>query len=334
MLMQAAVLSKLRQPLELVKIPIPKAAANELLLRVLACGVCRTDLHVIDGELPHIKLPLILGHQIVGEVVGLGDAVTEFKLGQIVGVPWLGNSCGHCFYCNSKQENLCDDAQFTGYQLNGGFAEYCVAKSAFCFNIPKEYSPLQAAPLLCAGLIGYRAYRKLSQSEYIGFYGFGAAAHILIQIAVHNQQKVYAFTRPGDQPAQQFALTLGAVWAGDSTTLPPRKLDAAIIFAADGELIPQALQAIRKGGLVVCAGIHMSDIPAFPYEWLWGERTITSIANMTRKDGVDFLKLAPQIPIRTEIHCYPLSEINNALEDLRKGNFTGAAVIKIDNLNN
>jgi propanol-preferring alcohol dehydrogenase len=330
MSMQAAVLSKLKHPLELIKAPRPEAAANEILLRVLACGVCRTDLHIIDGELPSPQLPLILGHQIVGEVISLGNAVTEFQIGQKVGVPWLGNSCGHCSYCRNKQENLCDNAQFTGYQLNGGFAEYCVAKSAFCFNIPQEYANPQAAPLLCAGLIGYRAYRKISQAKYIGFYGFGAAAHILIQIAKHNQQEVYAFTRADDLRTQNFALELGAVWAGNSGTLPPQPLDAAIIFAPSGDLIPQALQAVRKGGIVVCAGIHMSDIPAFPYAWLWGERSICSVANMTRKDGVDFLTLAPKIPIQTEITCYPLSEVNTALNDLRQGNLIGAAVIKID----
>ncbi len=231
MLMKAAVLSKLKHPLEIIKMPCPEPARDEVLLRVLACGVCRTDLHIIDGELPSPSLPLILGHQIVGEVIGLGKDIKEFQLGHKVGVPWLGNSCGHCFYCCNKQENLCDHAQFTGYQLNGGFAEYCVAKSAFCFNLPKEYPYLQAAPLLCAGLIGYRAYRKISQAETIGFYGFGAAAHILIQIAKYNQQNIYAFTRAKDLRAQNFALELGAVWAGDSLTLPPQPLDAAIIFA-------------------------------------------------------------------------------------------------------
>jgi propanol-preferring alcohol dehydrogenase len=298
-----------------------------VLLRVTACGICRTDLHVLDGDLAHPSLPLIPGHQIIGEIAGFGDGVTAFSAGQRVGVPWLGGSCGHCGYCTRGRENLCDEARYTGYQINGGFAEYTVAAAAYCFAIPPQYSDQQAAPLLCAGLIGYRAYRLVESCETIGLYGFGAAAHILIQVARHRGQEVYAFTRAGDTDAQHFARQLGACWAGDSGQSAPVLLDGAIIFAPAGELVPQALRAVRKGGRVVCAGIHMSDIPSFPYDILWGEREVCSVANLTRRDGEEFLPLAAAIPVQTTVHVYPLEQANEALDDLRHGRFNGAAVL-------
>jgi len=306
---------------------IPEPAAGQLRLRITACGICRTDLHVVDGDLREPVLPLIPGHQIVGEVDALGEGVTDFKHGQRLGVPWLGGSCGHCWYCNHERENLCDEARYTGYQINGGFAEYTVADTRYCFPIPDGYDDIQAAPLLCAGLIGYRAYRLVEQAETIGLYGFGAAAHILIQVARHRGQRVFAFTRQGDDEGQQFALDLGAEWAGNSTVDAPVELDGAIIFAPAGELVPQALRAVRKGGRVVCAGIHMSDIPSFPYEILWGEREIVSVANLTRRDGEEFLPLAARIGVDTTVHRYPLERANEALEDLREGRFNGAAVL-------
>jgi propanol-preferring alcohol dehydrogenase len=308
-----------------VAVPVPRS--GELLLQVKACGICRTDLHVIDGDLTHPSLPLIPGHQIIGEIVGMGDGVQGFSSGQRVGVPWLGGSCGQCWYCSHSKENLCDEARYTGYQINGGFAEYAVADAAYCFPIPAQYSDQQAAPLLCAGLIGYRAYRMLESCDTIGLYGFGAAAHILIQVARHRGQSVYAFTREGDSESQDFARQLGAKWAGDSGQFPPEPLDGAIIFAPAGELVPQALRAVRKGGRVVCAGIHMSDIPSFPYEILWGERELCSVANLTRTDGEEFLPLAAQIPVETTVHVYPLEQANEALDDLRQGRFNGAAVL-------
>lgn len=325
--MRAMVLNKPGQALQLEERPIPIPIAGQLLVRVAACGVCRTDLHVLDGELEAIKQPLIPGHQIVGYVEKIGQGVEGFKLQQRVGVPWLGGSCGHCEFCHMGKENLCDDAVYTGYQMDGGFAEYAVADASYCFALPEGYSDLQVAPLLCAGLIGYRAYRLAAQSKRLGLYGFGAAAHILIQVACHQGQSVYAFTRQGDIDAQQFAKKLGAVWAGDSTQAPPQTLDAAIIFAPDGSLVTQALKAVRKGGKVICAGIHMSDIPSFPYRWLWGERSIESIANLTRQDALDFLPLAARIPVKTDVHAYALEEANQALDDLRHGRFTGAAVV-------
>lgn len=309
------------------KKPIPKK--NEVLIKVHACGICRTDLHVVDGELRYPKLPLIPGHQIVGTIEQIGSAVTNFALGQRIGVPWLGESCERCQFCLSGRENLCDKARFTGYQIDGGFAEYCVANFKFCFPIPDGYSDFQAAPLFCAGLIGYRALLKTHNAEHLGLYGFGAAAHILIQVAQKQGQKVYAFTSPGDTHAQDFAYKLGATWAGDSDKNPPHLLDAAIIFAPIGELVPLALRNTIKGGTVVCAGIHMSDIPSFPYDLLWGERTLCSVANLTRKDGEVFLSLAPKVPVTTETHIYHLTEVNQALDDLRHGRFTGAAVISI-----
>jgi propanol-preferring alcohol dehydrogenase len=282
---------------------------------------------VVDGDLTEPALPLIPGHQIVARIESLGPGVNGVEIGQRVGVPWLGGSCGHCWYCNHSKENLCDAARYTGYQINGGFAEYTVARADYCFSIPEEYDDLQAAPLLCAGLIGYRAYRLVDHCESIGLYGFGAAAHILIQVARHRGQKIYALTRDGDKEAQDFARGLGATWAGNSSDLPPTELDGAIIFAPAGELVPQALRSVRKGGRVVCAGIHMSDIPSFPYEILWGERELCSVANLTRRDGEEFLPLAAQIPVKTTVHRYPLEQANEALDDLRLGRFSGAAVL-------
>ena len=315
------------QPLQLQDLPKPRAAAGQLLLKVTACGICRTDLHVVDGELTHPTLPLVPGHQIVGRVEALGPGVTGFAQGQRVGVPWLGGSCGSCWYCRHEKENLCDAARYTGYQINGGFAEYTVADAAYCFELPERYDDLQAAPLLCAGLIGYRAYRLVEAAATIGLYGFGAAAHILAQVARHRGQRLYAFTRPGDATAQAFARELGAVWAGDSHQAAPEPLDGAIIFAPEGELVPLALAAVRKGGRVVCAGIHMSEIPAFSYDLLWGEREICSVANLTRRDGPEFLPLAAAIPVTTTVHRYPLERANEALDDLRHGRFNGAAVL-------
>jgi propanol-preferring alcohol dehydrogenase len=315
------------QPLQLQDLPKPRAAAGQLLLKVTACGICRTDLHVVDGELTHPTLPLVPGHQIVGRVEALGPGVTGFTQGQRVGVPWLGGSCGSCWYCRHEKENLCDAARYTGYQINGGFAEYTVADAAYCFELPERYDHLQAAPLLCAGLIGYRAYRLVEAAATIGLYGFGAAAHILAQVARHRGQRLYAFTRPGDATAQAFARELGAVWAGDSHQAAPEPLDGAIIFAPEGELVPLALAAVRKGGRVVCAGIHMSEIPAFSYDLLWGEREICSVANLTRRDGLEFLPLAAAIPVNTTVHRYPLERANEALDDLRHGRFNGAAVL-------
>lgn len=327
--MRAMVLAQKGAKLTLQDVPIPTPEAHELLIRVKACGICRTDLHIIDGELNDPKLPLIPGHQIVGVVAACGASVSGFTIGQRVGVPWLGSSCGNCTYCIQGQENLCDEAKYTGYQLNGGFAEFCVANSQFCFPVPENYPDLQAAPLFCAGLIGYRALSKVSAAHRVGFYGFGASAHILSQLAVFEGKEVYAFVKPGDQAAQAFARSLGATWAGSSDVMAPALLDAAIIFAPDGSLVPMALKNLRKGGTVVCAGIHMSDIPSIPYELLWGERHICSVANLTRKDGEDFLKIAPQIPIKTEVTIYPLEKANEALDDLRMGRFSGAAVITI-----
>lgn len=315
------------KPLEEAQLPIPQPNAQQVLLQVRACGVCRTDLHIVDGELTQPKLPLVPGHQIVGNVVAVGEQVKQFQIGSRVGVPWLGHTCNCCRYCLSGRENLCDYAQFTGYQIDGGYAEYAVADAQFCFSIPEGYPDLQAAPLLCAGLIGYRSYRMVEDAERIGFYGFGAAAHILIQLARYQGREVYAFTRAGDVKGQEFALELGAVWAGGSEEFPPVPLDAAIIFAPIGSLVPAALRAVVKGGVVVCAGIHMSNIPAFPYEILWEERVLRSVANLTRRDGEEFLALAPQVPIRTEVHPFPLLQANEALDALRSGKINGAAVI-------
>jgi propanol-preferring alcohol dehydrogenase len=303
--------------------------SHQVLLKVHSCGVCRTDLHIIDGELAQPKLPLVLGHQIVGTIVQPATESPTFAVGMRVGVPWLGHTCNHCSYCRSDRENLCDYAEFTGYQIDGGYAEYAVADERFCFPIPAGYPDEQAAPLLCAGLIGYRSLRLAGQALKIGLYGFGAAAHIVTQVAKYQGREVFAFTRPQDSEAQSFARELGADWAGSSDQLPPTLLDAAIIFAPAGELVPAALRAVAKGGTVVCAGIHMSDIPSFPYEILWGERVVRSVANLTRQDGLDFLQLAPQIPIQTSVQSFQLEQANAALQALRQGEIRGAAVLKI-----
>jgi propanol-preferring alcohol dehydrogenase len=326
-MMRAALLRAQGRPLEIAAVPLPVLLPGQILVRVRSCGVCRTDLHVVDGELPNPKLPLIPGHQIVGVVVEAGEGVEGVAPGDRVGIPWLGAVCGKCRYCLSGRENLCALARFTGYQIDGGFAEYALAGAGFCFPIPEGYPDAQAAPLLCAGLIGYRALRMAGEVERLGLYGFGAAAHIVIQVARSRKTRVFAFTRPGDEEAQRFALSLGAAWAGDSRSTPPEELDAAIIFAADGSLVPLALRATAPGGTVVCAGIHMSDIPAFPYRLLWEERTPRSVANLTRRDAEEFMRLAPLVPVRTEVSVFPLEEVNEALARLREGRLTGAAVI-------
>jgi len=321
---------KVGQPLRLAKIPIPQPGSGQLLLRVHACAVCRTDLHILDGELSQPKLPLILGHEIVGTVVQVGAGADSFVIGQRVGVPWLGWTDGTCRYCQRGQENLCPEAKFTGYTLDGGYAEYTLADQRYCFPLPEGYPDLQAAPLLCAGLIGYRTYRLAGPlAERLGIYGFGAAAHIIAQVAVHQGRQVYAFSKPGDVEAQQFARSLGAVWAGGSDELPPVALDAALIFAPVGALIPAALRATAPGGVVVSGGIHMSDIPSFPYDLLWGERVVRSVANLTRQDGEEFLRLAPQVPVRTSVIPFPLEQANEALQALREGRLQGAAVLEI-----
>ncbi|MGH8014871.1 MAG: zinc-dependent alcohol dehydrogenase family protein [Candidatus Zixiibacteriota bacterium] len=325
--MKAMVLEEPRKPLRLLDIPKPQPQPGQLLIRVSACGVCRTDLHVVDGDLTEPKLPLIPGHQIVGRVEKTGKNIKRFYIEDRVGVPWLGSSCNSCNFCNSGKENLCDSARYTGYQLDGGYAEYCLADERYCFPIPENFSDIQATPLLCAGLIGYRSYRMTGDAGKIGFYGFGAAAHILIQLANFENRGVFAFTREGDVKSQEQAKIMGAIWTGSSSDSVPEQLDAAIIFAPVGDLIPMALKSIRKGGIVVCAGIHMSDIPSFPYADLWGERTITSVANLTRQDGAEFLELAGKIPIKTEVHPYQLENANIALDDLRKGKISGTAVI-------
>jgi propanol-preferring alcohol dehydrogenase len=321
------VLDSPRSALRLAEVPLPRIGANDILLKVHACGVCRTDLHILDGELSAPKLPLIPGHEIVGTVVAKGERVERFSTGQRLGVPWLGHTCGHCRYCTSGRENLCDEARFTGYTLNGGYAEYAVADQRYCFALPDGYTDTQAAPLLCAGLIGYRALRATGEAERIGMYGFGAAAHIVAQVACWQGRKVFAFTKPGDRAGQRFAGELGAAWAGDSTVAPPEEMDAAILFAPVGALIPEALRHTAKGGTVVCAGIHMSDVPGFPYSILWGERTVSSIANLTRRDGEEFLKIAPVAGVRTEVEPFRLEEANEALARLRDGRIRGAAVL-------
>lgn len=328
--MRAMILEAPGQPLKVAELPMPTAAPEQVLLKVHACGICRTDLHIVDGELTQPKLPLVPGHQIVGTVVSVGSQVKAFQAGDRVGVPWLGYTCNHCRYCLTGRENLCDNAQFTGYQIDGGYAEYTVADERFCFPIPQGYPDLQAAPLLCAGLIGYRSYKMTGDAERLGFYGFGAAAHILIQLARYQGRQVFAFTRSGDIKGQQFARELGAVWAGGSEELPPEPLDAAIIFAPVGKLVPAALQAVAKGGVVVCAGIHMSDIPSFPYSILWEERVLRSVANLTRQDGEEFLELAPKVPIQTRVNIFPLIAANEALDALKRGKIEGAAVLVIE----
>jgi propanol-preferring alcohol dehydrogenase len=329
--MRAMLLDAPNTSLHLAEIPIPTPGLRQVLLKVHACGVCHTDLHILDGELTRPKLPLVLGHQIVGSVVNIGPDSKRFQTGDRVGVPWLGSTDGTCRYCLSGQENLCENPVFTGYTIDGGFAEYTLADERFCFRLPEAYSDLDVAPLLCAGLIGFRTYRMAGEHvETLGIYGFGAAAHIITQVAKFEGKRVFAFTRSGDTAAQEFAIRKGADWAGDSNQSAPEKLDAALIFAPVGPLVVTALRATLKGGVVVCGGIHMSDIPSFPYSLLWEERTIRSVANLTRKDGEEFLKLAPQVPIRSDVKVFSLEHAGEALEQLRHGEFTGAAVVKID----
>jgi alcohol dehydrogenase, propanol-preferring len=318
--MRALVLSAPGMPLVERDLPKPEPGPGQVLVQVAACGVCRTDLHIVDGELPDPKLPLVLGHQIVGRIEGSGERI---------GIPWLGWADGKCRYCRSGRENLCDFASFTGFHRDGGYAEWAVADEAFCLQIPDSYSDVEAAPLLCAGLIGYRALRLTEDGERLGLYGFGSSAHIIAQVARYQGRRVFAFTRPGDLEGQEYARSLGAEWAGDSTALPPEKLDAAIIFAPVGALVPDALRAVAKGGVVVCAGIHMSDIPSFPYELLWGERSLRSVANLTRKDGFEFLELAPRIPVRPNVEELPLERANDALERMRAGRLQGTAVLGV-----
>jgi propanol-preferring alcohol dehydrogenase len=313
--------------LALTEVTTPRPGAGQVLVRVSACAVCRTDLHIIDGELPDPKLPLIPGHEIVGVVTATGEGADHFSIGDRVGIPWLGWTCGTCTFCRSGRENLCDHARFTGYQIDGGFAEFTLADQRFCFKLPEAFGDVQAAPLLCAGLIGHRALRLAGEGRRIGLYGFGAAAHIIAQVARHQGREVYAFTRPGDVAAQRFARELGATWAGGSDDAPPEELDAALIFAPIGGLVPAALRRIAKGGCVVCAGIHMSDIPSFPYADLWGERSVRSVANLTRQDAQEFLALAPTVPVTTRTHAYPLERANEAVADLRSGRIEGAAVL-------
>ncbi len=327
--MRAMLLHEPRQPLRLAAVAVPTPGPGQVLIRVCACAVCRTDLHVVDGELTQPKLPLVPGHEIVGSVAALGTGVDRFRIGERVGVPWLGWTCGECEFCRSVRENLCAQARFTGYQIDGGYGEFTVADQRFCFAIPSGYSDVEAAPLLCAGLIGYRSLRMAGEARRLGLYGFGAAAHIIAQVARWQGRDVYAFTSPGDTEAQAFARELGAVWTGGSDQAPPRMLDAAIIFAPVGPLVPAALRAVERGGTVVCAGIHMSPIPSFPYDILWGERVVRSVANLTRRDGEEFLELAPKVPVKTRPLPYKLEQANRALDDLRAGRLQGAAVLQI-----
>ena len=327
--MRAMLLDRPHAPLREATVPDPEPGRGQVLLRVAACGVCRTDLHVADGELTGPRLPLVLGHEIVGRVMAVGSGASRFRVGDRVGVPWLGWTCGECAFCRSDRENLCPEARFTGYQLDGGFSERTVADARFCFPLPEGYADAQAAPLLCAGLIGYRALRMAGPARTIGLYGFGAAAHIVIQVARHQGRRVLAFTRTGDAQAQAFALSLGAAWAGASAEAPPEPLDAAILFAPVGELVPAALRAVDRGGTVVCAGIHMSDVPSFPYRLLWEERVVRSVANLTRRDAEEFLALAPRVPVRTEVESFPLASANEALDRLRSGALRGAAVLVV-----
>lgn len=329
--MRAMLLEAAHTPLRLAELPLPQPGPGQVLLKVRACGICHTDLHILDGELTEPKLPLVPGHQIVGRVTGAGPGAGRFRTGERVGVPWLGSTDGTCPACQRGQENLCDNARFTGYHLDGGFAEYTVADERFCFPIPDSYTDAEAAPLLCAGLIGYRTYRMAGEGvERLGIYGFGAAAHLIAQVATFEGKKIYAFTRPGDRAAQEFALRCGADWAGDSDVPPPVKLDAALIFAPVGPLVVAALKAVRKGGAVVCGGIHMSDIPSFPYALLWEERVVRSVANLTRRDGEEFFALAPRVPIRAEVQTFPLEAADQALGLLRSGGLTGAAVLVVE----
>ena len=328
--MRAMVLNRPKVPLQLRDVPKPEPATGQLLVRVSTCAVCRTDLHIVDGELPDPKLPLILGHQIVGRVEQLGGDVKNFSVGDRVGIPWLGWTDGECRYCRSNRENLCDRARFTGYTIDGGYAEFVTTDARYCFHLPDQYNDVDLAPFLCAGLLGYRSYRKIGDARRLGIYGFGAAAHLIAQVAVHEKRELYAFTRPGDEAGQISARKLGAIWAGGSDEMPPEKLDAAIIYAPVGALVPAALRALAKGGIVVCGGIHMSDIPSFPYVDLWGERTICSVANLTRRDAQEFLEIAPRIPVRSQTETFPLEEANIALNKLRSGKLNGAAVLMVN----
>jgi propanol-preferring alcohol dehydrogenase len=327
--MRAMVLSRPGEPLRLEERPLPTPGAGQLLLQVSACGICRTDLHIMDGELKEPTLPLVPGHQIVGRVAGIGSGVAGFRLGDRVGVPWLGSTCGSCRHCVAGRENLCEQARFTGYHLDGGFADFTLAHHRFCFPLPEGYADLQVAPLLCAGLIGHRTLVMAGDARHLGIYGFGAAAHIVTQVARWQGRQVYAFTRRGDGEGQAFAREMGAVWAGASDDLPPVELEAALIFAPAGELVPLALKAVGPGGTVVCGGIQMSDIPSFPYDLLWGERVLRSVANLTRRDGEEFLALAPRVPVRTEVEVFPLERANEALAALRAGSVRGAAVLAV-----
>ncbi|HEU4902019.1 MAG TPA: zinc-dependent alcohol dehydrogenase family protein [Flavisolibacter sp.] len=332
--MHAMVLQQQGQPLVHQLLPLPVPSAEQVLINVSSCGVCRTDLHILDGDLDKPKLPLIPGHEIVGKVVQAGEKVINLKAGDVVGVPWLGFTCGQCRYCLRGKENLCEKALFTGYTIDGGYAEYTVAFANYCIPLPAGYDQPSVAPLLCAGLIGYRSYTKAGPDvEHLGIYGFGAAAHILLQVALFQKKKVYAFTRDNDTVSQKFARRLGATWAGGTSDSPPHLLDAAILFAPAGDLVPQALKHVEKGGVVVCGGIHMSDIPSFPYSLLWGERVLCSVANLTKKDGVDFFKLAPQIPLRPTVQWFPLQQANEALNALREGAIQGAAVLAMPHMN-
>lgn len=325
--MKAMLFERVGSPLRQVDVPVPQCGSGQVLVRVAACGVCRTDLHVVDGDLGEPKLPLVLGHEIVGSIVELGPGVDGLERGDRIGVPWLGWTCGECEYCASGQENLCNRARFTGYQIDGGYAQYTLADARYCFPIPEGFSDFEAAPLLCAGLIGFRSLRMTNRARRLGLYGFGAAAHIIAQVAQHQGREIYAFTRPGDSEGQAFARRLGAVWAGGSDELPPVELDAAILFAPVGALLPLSLRAVRKAGVVVCAGIHMSEIPAFSYDLLWEERVVRSVANLTRRDGDEFLEVAPEVPVRSQIEVLTLNRANEALDRLRSGHIEGAAVL-------
>jgi propanol-preferring alcohol dehydrogenase len=327
--MRAMVLEQAKQPLQLREVQKPKPARGQLLVRVATCAVCRTDLHVVDGELPDPKLPLIPGHQIVGRIEEIADDVDGLSIGDRVGIPWLGWTDGKCAYCRSNQENLCDHARFTGYTIDGGYAEFTVADARFCFHLPDRYNDVEVAPLLCAGLIGYRSYRKTGNAHRLGIYGFGNAAHLVAQIALYEGRDLFVFTRPGDKATQQTARKMGAKWAGGSDEMPPEKLDAVIVFASVGPLVPVALRALGKGGIVVCGGIHMSDISSFPYADLWGERVITSVANLTRRDGEEFLEIAPRVPVKTKTQTFALEEANAVLEKFRAGELAATAVLKI-----
>jgi len=328
--MRAMVLDEPKRPLELRDVPKPKPASGQLLVRVSTCAVCRTDLHVVDGELPNPKLPLILGHQIVGRVEEIAEAHSNFAIGDRVGIPWLGWTDGDCAYCRSGTENLCDNARFTGYMLDGGYAEFTLADARYCFHLPERYDDVEVAPLLCAGLIGYRSYRKTGEARRLGMYGFGNAAHLIAQIAIYEGRELFAFTRPGDKPTQQAAKEFGAVWAGGSDEMPPEKLDAAIIFASVGPLVPAALRALAKGGIVVCGGIHMTDIPSFPYVDLWEERVITSVANLTRRDGEEFFDIAPRVPVKTKTETFALEQANTAVDRFRSGELKATAVLTMN----